>query len=54
MVAVKLRDGADEGTLVAPRGRWRDILRGEERSFSAREPLSRVLGDWGLAVYERL
>ncbi|HEY2770670.1 MAG TPA: malto-oligosyltrehalose synthase [Solirubrobacteraceae bacterium] len=54
MVAVGLRDDAAEGPLVAPRGRWRDVLRGEERSFAAREPLSRVLGEWGLAVFERL
>jgi (1->4)-alpha-D-glucan 1-alpha-D-glucosylmutase len=55
LVVVALRDGPAEGTLVgAPGGRWRDVLQGEERSFSAEEPLTRVLGNWGLAVFERL
>jgi (1->4)-alpha-D-glucan 1-alpha-D-glucosylmutase len=54
LVVAALRGGAAEGTLTAPRGRWRDVLRGEERSFSAQEPLARVVGPWGVAVYERL
>jgi (1->4)-alpha-D-glucan 1-alpha-D-glucosylmutase len=45
---------APEGELAAPGGRWRDVLRGEERSFAAREPLGRILGRRGFAVYERL
>jgi hypothetical protein len=54
MVAVAVRDEAPSGQMATPRGRWRDVLRGEERSFAAREPLERVLGKWGLAIYERL
>jgi (1->4)-alpha-D-glucan 1-alpha-D-glucosylmutase len=54
LVAVGVRSAAPEGALAAPRGRWRDVMRGEERSFAAPEPLTRVLGERGVAVYERL
>jgi hypothetical protein len=30
------------------------VLRGEERSFGARQPLSGVLDDHGIGVFERL
>ncbi len=55
MVAVAVRPDAGEGdTLETPTGRWRNVLRGEEHSFSGREPLGRVLGPRGFGVYERL
>ncbi len=54
MVAVALREAGLEATLAAPRGRWRDVLRGEERSFGEREPLAHVVGEHGFAVFERL
>jgi (1->4)-alpha-D-glucan 1-alpha-D-glucosylmutase len=54
LVVVGIVSASPEGELEAPRGRWRDVLRGEERSFGSREPLARVLGPLGLAVYERL
>jgi (1->4)-alpha-D-glucan 1-alpha-D-glucosylmutase len=54
MVAVGIASASPEGTLAAPRGRWRDVLSGEERSFSSVEPLRRVLGRQGIAVFERL
>jgi (1->4)-alpha-D-glucan 1-alpha-D-glucosylmutase len=55
MVAVAVRPNAEEGaTLEAPRGRWRNVLRGEEHTFSGREPLGLVLGPRGFGVYERL
>jgi (1->4)-alpha-D-glucan 1-alpha-D-glucosylmutase len=54
LLAVALRAGAAEGRLAGPGGRWRDVLRGEERSFASAEPLAGVLGDAGVAVYERL
>jgi (1->4)-alpha-D-glucan 1-alpha-D-glucosylmutase len=53
-VAVAVRDSWTSGSVQTPRGRWRDLLRGEERSFAAREPLARVLGDYGLAAFERI
>ena len=43
-----------EGTLEAPRGQWRDVLRGEERSFDSRTPCRDIVGEHGIAVLERL
>jgi (1->4)-alpha-D-glucan 1-alpha-D-glucosylmutase len=55
MVAVAVRPDAEvEASLETPTGRWRNVLRGEEHTFSGREPLSRVLGPRGFGVYERL
>jgi (1->4)-alpha-D-glucan 1-alpha-D-glucosylmutase len=54
LVAVGVRDGSPDAMLAAPGGRWRDVLRGDERSFEPREPLARVLDGYGIGVYERL
>jgi (1->4)-alpha-D-glucan 1-alpha-D-glucosylmutase len=55
LVVVAVRnDALDGGVLAAPGGRWRDVLRGEERSFDARAPLSTVLGSHGFGVFERI
>ena len=35
-------------------GRWRDVLRGDERSFDPGESVARLVGESGLAVFERL
>jgi (1->4)-alpha-D-glucan 1-alpha-D-glucosylmutase len=40
--------------LEAPGGRWRDVLGGRERSFAGSEPLTAVLSEHGLAVFERV
>ena len=53
-VAVGVREGSHDGVIAAPEGTWRDVLRGDERSFSRREALAGVLGDYGVAVFERL
>jgi len=53
-VAVGVREGEDEGVIAVPGGQWRDVLRGDERSFGGREPASGVLGEHGIAVFERL
>ncbi len=55
LVAVALpRAGVESaGALQGAGGRWRDVLSGEERSLSGREPLGRVLGEFGIAVFER-
>jgi maltooligosyltrehalose synthase len=53
LVAVNLREEL-EGSLELPRGRWRDLFTGEERTFDRQCPLARVLGEDGFAVFERL
>jgi (1->4)-alpha-D-glucan 1-alpha-D-glucosylmutase len=54
LVVVAVRSGAVEGTLAGPGGHWRDVLRGEERSFDSRTQLRHVAGELGIAVFERL
>ena len=54
LVVVAVRSGTIEGVLEAPGGRWRDVLRGDERSFERRQPLARLLVDRGLAIFERV
>ncbi len=54
LVAVAVRSGPVEGTIEAPRGHWRDVLRGEERSFGSRIPAQDIVSDLGIAVFERL
>jgi maltooligosyltrehalose synthase len=53
LVAVAMGDARPEGVLEAPRGRWRDVLRGEERSFNARIAIADVVDDLGVGVFER-
>src|SRR5262249_49387016 len=54
LVVVAVRDGASEETLEVPRGRWRNVLSGEERSFGQRTRVGAVVGAHGLAVFERM
>ena len=55
LVVVATRKAPFEGTLAElPGGRWRDVLRGEERSFNGSDPVSRLAGEHGVAVFERL
>ncbi|MGO9496824.1 MAG: malto-oligosyltrehalose synthase [Solirubrobacteraceae bacterium] len=54
LVAVAVRSGPIEGTIEAPRGHWRDVLRGEERSFGSRTPAHDIVSELGIAVFERL
>ena len=53
LVAVAVRSGPVEGTVETPRGEWRDILRGEERSFDSHTPVQDIVGEVGIAVFER-
>ena len=50
------RAGRDEAAKLhdAPGGRWRDVMTGAERTFTAAEPLSALVGDHGFAVYQRI
>ena len=54
LVVVSIREEVGDDALEAPGGRWRDVLGGTERSFAAREPISAVLGDHAVAVFERV
>ena len=54
LVAVAVRSGPVEGTVEAPRGQWRDVLRGEERSFGSRTRVQDIVSELGIAVFERL
>jgi (1->4)-alpha-D-glucan 1-alpha-D-glucosylmutase len=55
LVVVALRPPPFEGALHGlPSGRWRDVLRGDEWSFGAREPVARLVDEHGVAVFERL
>jgi (1->4)-alpha-D-glucan 1-alpha-D-glucosylmutase len=54
LVAVAVRSGPVEGTIEAPRGQWRDVLRGEERSFGSRTRAQDIFSELGIAVFERL
>ncbi len=54
LVVVAVREGWEGELCGAPGGRWRDLIRGDERSFSDRDPLSRLLGADGIGVFERI
>ena len=55
LVVVAIRQPPFEDTLTElPGGQWRDVLRGDERSFGAREAVARLVGEHGVAVFERL
>jgi (1->4)-alpha-D-glucan 1-alpha-D-glucosylmutase len=55
LVIVGLRTAPAEAVLAdLPGGQWRDVLRGDERSFGAREPAARLLDEHRVAVFERL
>jgi (1->4)-alpha-D-glucan 1-alpha-D-glucosylmutase len=53
LVVVVPRGDVREGALEAPKGLWRDVLRGDERSFGGRTPLGDVVDRFGLGVFER-
>jgi (1->4)-alpha-D-glucan 1-alpha-D-glucosylmutase len=54
LVAVATRPGPPRDDLQGPGGRWRDALRGGERSLPPRAPLADVLDEHGIAVFERV
>jgi (1->4)-alpha-D-glucan 1-alpha-D-glucosylmutase len=56
LVVVGVRGAPNyEGALTdLPGGRWRDVLRGEERSWDGREAVGRLVGEHGVGVFERL
>jgi (1->4)-alpha-D-glucan 1-alpha-D-glucosylmutase len=54
LVAVREEAALDATLADAPGGRWRDVLTGEERSFDSGQPLSRLVDEHGIGVFERL
>jgi (1->4)-alpha-D-glucan 1-alpha-D-glucosylmutase len=54
VVVVAIRPGPPRGDLHGPGGRWRDVLRGGERSLESPAALADVLDEHGVAVYERV
>jgi (1->4)-alpha-D-glucan 1-alpha-D-glucosylmutase len=53
-VALATRPRWAGSSVECPGGRWADLLRGEERSFASREPLTRVLDEHGMGVFVRI
>jgi (1->4)-alpha-D-glucan 1-alpha-D-glucosylmutase len=57
LTVVELPRAGAEGEAVlseGPGGRWREVLTGIERSFDGGEPIGRIVGEHGFAVYRRL
>jgi (1->4)-alpha-D-glucan 1-alpha-D-glucosylmutase len=54
LVLVAVRPEPGDATFEAPGGIWRDVLRGEQRGFSAQTRMSEVLGARGAAIFERV
>ncbi|MGO9956855.1 MAG: alpha-amylase family glycosyl hydrolase [Solirubrobacteraceae bacterium] len=54
LVIVDTRPGVPEAMLETIGGRWRDVLSGDERSLDPEPPLSELLGEYGIAVLERI
>ena len=55
LAVVALHPGVDGAVLEeAPGGRWRDVLRGDERSFGRRVAVSDLVGERGIGVFERV
>ncbi len=55
LTVVSLRDGEQPARLEGgPGGRWRDVLSGQERSFEGQVAVADLVGELGVAVYERI
>jgi (1->4)-alpha-D-glucan 1-alpha-D-glucosylmutase len=54
LVAVAVRDRAEERSLTGASGTWRDVLRGDERSLHSSVALTQLLDERGIGVYERV
>jgi (1->4)-alpha-D-glucan 1-alpha-D-glucosylmutase len=54
LVAMTTRAGLPTGSLDAVGGRWRDVLYGDERVLDSSVPLTALLGEYGIAVLERI
>jgi (1->4)-alpha-D-glucan 1-alpha-D-glucosylmutase len=54
LVVVATRPGAADGTLAGAEGRWRDVLAGGVSTLGAQAAVAGLLGELGIAVFERL
>ncbi len=54
LVVVDVRTGAPDGSLAPVPGTWRDVLSGDERELGSGIALSQLLGEYGIAVLERV
>ena len=54
LVVAKLRPGAGGALCSTPGGEWRDIMHGRQRSLGGRVAVAELVGEDGVAVYERL
>ena len=54
VVALPRAAAGAEARVPTPAGRWRDVLRGEERGLSRLEPISQLVDRHGVAVFERI
>jgi (1->4)-alpha-D-glucan 1-alpha-D-glucosylmutase len=55
LVAVAVRDRIDDAVIGSgAAGTWRDVLRGDERSFSGGIAVTDVVDERGIGVYERV
>ncbi|MFL5830524.1 MAG: malto-oligosyltrehalose synthase, partial [Solirubrobacteraceae bacterium] len=54
LVAVAVRDRIEDRAVTGTAGVWRDVLRGDERSFAPSAPLAHLLDERGIGIYERV
>jgi (1->4)-alpha-D-glucan 1-alpha-D-glucosylmutase len=54
LVVVVPRGDVRDGAVETPRGRWRDVLHGDERSFAGTTPLGDIVNQHGIAVFDRV
>jgi (1->4)-alpha-D-glucan 1-alpha-D-glucosylmutase len=54
VVSLPRAEAAPDPSVEVPGGTWRDVFRGDQRSFAKREPVHRLVSDQGIGVFERL
>jgi (1->4)-alpha-D-glucan 1-alpha-D-glucosylmutase len=55
VTVVQVRPASGEAVLAgAPGGRWRELLSGQEQSLDGQVPVERLVGELGVAVFERV
>jgi (1->4)-alpha-D-glucan 1-alpha-D-glucosylmutase len=54
LVATALRRSVPDVRVAVPAGRWRDVLGGGEHRFDGPVPLAELVGEHGVALFERI